>query len=118
MANQSRITFSGQRGLVMVFFSAQLQNQASAVKDGVGLQIAGTAVTFAQFTAIGVMHGLVNERMSGVLMVMLLDPPAGSFIEAVVRMSAGTVNFTANDGVVSGLSFGHSADEGPTVTVS
>ena len=111
------MVFSGQRGVVIIFWSAQFQNQASAVKDGVGMQHIGTAPRSGEWTTLGVMHGLVNERVSAVLMAIVIDPPAGSFLEAATRMSVGSVNFTQNDGVLSGFSFGHDDAEGPTVTV-
>lgn len=115
--NQSRVTFSGQRGLVIIFWGMSFQNEAAVLKIDVGVNNLGTAPLVGFFSNSGIMPGNINERLTLSAMLAVLDPPVGSFLEFSLRLSVGTLRMTQDDGFISGFSFGHSAEEGPTVTV-
>lgn len=116
--NESRITFSGQRGVVLVWFGAQFTSPNVVEKNMVRLADVRSAPLFGFNSGSANMLGAVGARVGCVLMAMLIDPPVGSFIEVAANLSNDVVDLTAADGFVSGVTFGFDDAEGPTVTLS
>lgn len=117
--NQSRVTFSGQRGLVRLVYLVSIQNggavaidvcTVSASTGSLAINVGRTGSQF--FTAVATQVLVLNSE------VWFVDPPDGSFFELAISLSAGTVTFGALNSVVIIESFPVEAGDGPTVTVA
>lgn len=116
--NQSRVTFTGQRGVVMMGWTARLENGGAVASSLVGIEVFGTALAgVADHGPKGWFDAVANRNQQGFIWLTVVDPAVGSFMEARVILAAGTVDVIANAGHLVMLSFGHDAAEGPTVTV-
>lgn len=115
--NQSRLTFSGQRGVVVAFWRLQMTNSAAAAKDRVGVDFGFSGLTPQVVFTAGNMEAVATRQVVAFAAAVIVDPPAGSFIEIRTDLSAGAVDVAAGGGSHFFLTFEDRLGEGPTVTI-
>ncbi len=117
IVNQSRITFSGQAGLVWCAWKVDFE------KDGVVDINQVTAAFNASFspvlggTGVGAFPGQQGNRMGLWAFAFVQDPPENSFIEMRVLLSGNQVDVLANQSVAMAMSFEAGVGAGPTVAL-
>ncbi len=116
--NQSRITFSGQRGFVLVLWNIRFDNPAAVAIDNANFRIQGTASSTLQNTHGNSMPAVANSVVQGLGIAVIIDPAEGSVLEVATNLSGGTVTLQAGASTVHAFSFEHGVGEGPRVTVS
>lgn len=116
--NQSRVTFSGQRGIVLVLWTVRMENAGAALIDRVATDFSGNLTGHLPFETFNDMNASATAEVKVLAGLIVQDPPAGSFIELVTDLSGGTVDIAALTCQLAVLSFAADVDEGPTVTVA
>ncbi|MEC4668632.1 MAG: hypothetical protein VST65_03740 [Nitrospirota bacterium] len=116
---QSRLTFTGQRGLVLIGWGVLLTVSNSLTRLFTGVQIVGTARLDTPFpgAATGELQNNGDEYLAW-SWTSVLDPPEGSFLELQTRQNTSVVIIPANGSRLLAVSFGDVVGEGPTVTPS
>ncbi len=117
--NQSRVTFTGQRGLVVVGWSVLLTVTNSVARLFAGVEIIGTARLDLplQGATSPVLDANGDEYLAWTW-ATVLDPPDGSFLELRTRQNTSVVVIPANGSRLQVISFGEVVGEGPTVAFS
>ncbi len=117
--NQSRVTFTGQRGLVVVGWSVLLTVTNSVARLFAGVEIIGTARLDLplQGATSPVLDANGDEYLAWTW-ATVLDPPDGSFLELRTRQNISVVVIPANGSRLQVISFGEVVGEGPTVAFS
>ncbi len=117
--NQSRVTFSGQRGLVLVGWGVLLTVTNTVARSFVGVEIIGTARLDlpVQGATLSAMDSNGDEFL-GWTWATVLDPPDGSFLELRTRQNTSVVVLPANGSRLIALSFDDAVGQGPTVQVA
>lgn len=116
---QSRITFTGPRGMVLISWRLRLQNAAAVAIAEAGLAVIGTTALVGAFSESTVWFEATAGIASAVhVMVVVIDPAPGSFLEIATSLTAGTVDVNALSGTVNALSFEPGTGAGPIVTIS
>ncbi len=116
--NQSRLTFSGARGIVSVLWSVQLENAGAVAISVIGLNVTGTAPRIARESSEYWVDAVIGRRVTCEQSLVTTDPPDGSFVEIEISLSAGTVTVLASSAIVSFQSHEPGVGTGPVVTVS
>ena len=116
--NQSRLTFTGQRGIVYVWWGMQMVSASGVQKNIVGIRRSGTAIALGDVVSFSSVGAVANERVGAMQVLVFVNPAVGSFIELLTRLSNDVIDLAANDGFVTGMTFGFDDAEGPTVTIS
>ncbi len=116
--NKSRVTFSGQKGTVILFYLVDYINNS-----GVAISRIST-VANSNFTPLRVFSGeswsdLTAGRHCGTMLVVVVqDPPNGGFVEAHTDLSGANVDLPIGGGAFMALSFPQDDQEGPVVSVA
>ena len=115
--NESRFTFTGQRGIVVLLYTIQLDNAAAVAIDGAGFLFVGSVAIVVQGPAVIPLPAVAGSvaRVTGYAVV--IDPATDSFIEGRMLLTGGTVDVIALGSSIMALSFEHGPGEGPTATV-
>ena len=114
----SRLTFTGQRGLVLVVWRATFVNAGAVAVPQLDLGAVGTVSPLFAMAGHGWFDAAAGRVMTLTQFGFFLDPAEGSFVEANITPSAGSVDLTVNNGAVIALSFEAGTGEGPTVTIT
>ena len=119
LINQSRVTFSGQRGLALIGWGVLLSVSNSVTRLFVGVEIIGTARLDLplQGATSPVLDANGDEYLAWTW-ATVLDPPDGSFLELRTRINTSVLNIPANGSRLQVISFGDVVGEGPTATLS
>ena len=115
IVNQSRVTFSGQRGLVFVFWKLGVRQATPTALELISTGVNANFATANVATGIGSLAGPIFSRVGLWAMSFVLDPPEGGFIELNAFATTGTFDLLASDSTVQVISFGEVVGEGPTV---
>lgn len=117
--NQSRITFSGQRGTIVAGWHGFFRNAQAVAVNSARIEVLGTALAgVSDQGTMAWMDAVIGRDVGGWIWVVVADPSDASFLEARVAISASGVDVLANFGQLVVISFPRDAAEGPTVTVS
>lgn len=117
IVQQSRITFTGQRGLVWCAWKMDVEKLSVGNID---LVVAAFNSNFSPVpggTGVGSMFPNGGARLALWAFALIQDPPENGFVEIEVQLSAGSLELKANAGVSLAMSFGAEAGEGPTVVL-
>lgn len=116
---QSRVTFTGQRGLVVIGWGVLLTVSNSLTRLFTGVQIVGTARLDTPFpgATTGELQNNGDEYLAW-SWTTVLDPPQDSFLELQTRQNTSVVIIPANGSRIQVISFGEVVGEGPTVAFS
>ncbi len=115
IVNQSRVTFTGQRGLAFIFWKMGVRKASAGdlalISTGVNANFATANVA----TGLGFLTGAIGNALGLWAISIVLDPPEGGFIELRAFTTTGTFDLPASDSTVQVISFGDVVGEGPTV---
>lgn len=119
VVNQSRVTFSGGRGQVLVRWSIRMQNAGVDQIVTAALNAVGTAPLVVLQSDRFTIAADANDTVQVTEEVLVTDPPDGSFVEAETLLDAAkTVDTFANSCILRTTSYAPGVDQGPVVTVS
>ena len=117
--NQSRITFSGQRGTVLVAYYHLFQTSGSVLRLFAGVELRGSASLALPLDGANTSDFATNALESGLwTFFSVQDPAEGSFGELFTRLSSSVVVIPANRSRLIAVSFADEVGAGPTVTLS
>ncbi len=114
---QSRVTFSGQRGLVWISWKMDVRQIGAGVVDLVVTRFNSSFAGVLGGTGVGYLGGAAGSRLGLWAHVIALDPVENGFIELELGLSGGSVDILANQGVIMTMSFEAGVGEGPTVVL-
>lgn len=115
--NQSRITFTGQPGLVIVFARVTVLNAGAGAHNAARLQWLNTAQPLAAPLEYRFIPGGVGEQSSFFTYWIGLDPAENSFIELQITPDVSTLDVSAANGNITVVSFPKEATQGPVASV-
>ncbi len=118
LIDDTRITFSGQRGVVLCGWIPLLTVNVSVDRLLVGVNIVGTALLGLPLpgaTSSGL--EVSGKRFAAWSWVVVQDPPEGSFVELELAVNVGTIQIPVNSGHLIAVSFADEVGAGPVVTV-
>ncbi len=119
LINQSRLTFSGQRGTVLIAYFHLFQTSGSVARLFVGVELRGTASLALPLEGASTPNFDTNSLESGLWTFFAVqDPPEGSFVEIFTRLSTNVVVIPALRSRVIAVSFADEIGAGPIVSVS
>ncbi len=115
---ESRIVFSGAEGLVEGLYSLVVANAAGVAVPQVTLSFNTNIVGLQGFTGVASCEAVAGRAMHMHAKFSVVNPPPGSFLEAQIATTGGTVNANANNGAL--LVASHDAQDlgGPVVTIA
>ncbi len=116
--NESRLTFSGAEGLVLIVMKVQLINAGAVAIPQVSLRFVGTVILGAGFQGQAHAEAVAGRVMSVEAYALVRNPAPGSFVEAEIVTTGGTVDVAVNAGAMVVLSFDAEDLGGPVVTVA
>ncbi len=114
----TRVTFTGQRGLVVCGWLPLLTVNVSVDRLLVGVNIVGTALIGLPLpgaTSSGL--EVSGKRFAAWSWVVIQDPPEESFVELELAVNVGTIQIPINSGHLIVLAFGVEVGAGPVVDV-
>ncbi len=118
LINQSRVTFSGQRGTVLVAYFHLFQSSGSVVRLFVGVELRGSASISLPLEGASTPNFDTNSLETGLWTFFAVqDPPEGSFVELFTRLSTSVVVIPANRSRLIAVSFADEIGAGPIVSV-
>ncbi len=116
--NQSRVTFSGNKGKVLLIWGVQVRNAAATAINSCLVQVRSVIAATYQRNGETWMDATANRQAILYVFLLVTDPPAGSWAELQLNQSASTLDVLAGAGRVLALSFPEGDGEGPLVTVA
>ncbi len=117
--NDSRVVFSGQRGLVMVGWGTLLTVTNSVARTFVGVEIVGTALLGLPLQGATTPNLELNGmEFLGWTWAAVQDPAEASFLELQTRHNTSVVVIPANGSQLIVLSVGPEVGAGPIADVS
>ncbi len=115
--NDSRIVFSGAEGLVEGQYSVVCSNAGAPAVPQCTLSFNTNIVGLQGFTGVAYSEAVAGRVFQMHAKFSVVNPPPGSFLEAQVNTTGGTVNVNQNNGGFIVVS--HDAQDlgGPVVTI-
>ncbi len=115
---QSRLTFSGARGVVIVLWAALFINTDGTAKDRVQIQVTGTATPLRRVNGNNWFDAGAARNLTIFGMQIIIDPPAGSFMELETDfVGGGTLDVASQAGTLMAMSIPTEEGGGPIVTI-
>ncbi len=117
--NDSRVVFSGQRGLAVVGWGTLLTVTNSVARLFVGVEIIGTALLGLPLQgATSPVLDANGDEFLGWTWAVVQDPSEGSFLELQTRQNTSVVVIPANGSQLIVLSYAPEVGAGPVADVS
>ncbi len=115
---ESRLTFTGQRGLVLCMWKLRVTNAAAVLVPQVSADFVSSFTLTGGGTGIGSFPAVAGQQLGIWAILLIRDPPENGFVEIAATTTGGTVDVLNNNSVVLALSFDSGVGEGPTVAVA
>ncbi len=117
--SQSRVTFTGQRGIVVVAWHPLLSTTFTVARLAIGVEIVGNALLGLPIQGATTSALDTNgDEFSGWSFAVVQDPAEGSFLEIQTLLNASVVDIQALRSQLFVLSFAPEVGAGPTVAFS
>ncbi len=112
---ESRITTTGQRGIVSVWWFMGITKASAAALDLISTGVFGSSPVFNVSTGLGEMSGVIGSRLKLWAYMLLQDPPENGFVEIRPFTTTGSFDLGANQGGFQVMSFPDEAASGPLI---
>ncbi len=117
VVQQSRVTFSGQRGTVICEWNVRVVNAGAVAIPSILMTQAGTAQSVAHGNGAAWFEATAALNFKLHATAVFVDPPPGSFVEMLVTPNAGSFDIPADAGQVKVITHPLEVGEGPTATI-
>lgn len=114
---QSRVTFTGQRGVAIVLWKLGVTKQSAGALAVVSTGVNGSSPVFDVATGLGHMAGAIGDQMGLWAIMVVQDPPENGFVELNAFTTTGAFDVQANSSTVQVMSFEAGQGAGPTVVL-
>ncbi len=116
--NESRVTFTGAEGLVLLLCKVQVINAGAVAIPQVSLGFQGSVVFSFGYQGQAHAEAVAGRVMSLEAMLLFRNPSPGSFVEYNVATTGGTVDVSVSAGFVLILSWDAQDLGGPVATIA